>query len=145
MMKVCIVYDSKYGNGKKCMEYLHDVINKKDHNVEMISIHDIEPTLIPTADLYVFSSPTQMGRPSSNMKRFLKKIQINNKSTKYALVTTCMYPPNTKCLEKMEKLLSSKNISKISDGLMIKVTGMNGPLDSGYEEKLDAFANNILG
>ena len=56
-----------------------------------------------------------------------------------------MNPPKTKCLQKMEKLLSSKGISKVSDGLMIKVTGMNGPLDSGYEEKLDTFANNVIG
>ena len=145
MMKVCIVYDSKYGNGKKCMEYMQEVINNKGHNVEMFPIHEIESTSIPSADLYVFSSPTQMGRPSGKMKRFLKKIQINNERAKYALVTTCMNPPNTKCLQKMEKLLSSKEISKTSDGLMIKVTGVTGPLDSGYEEKLDTFANNILG
>jgi multimeric flavodoxin WrbA len=144
-MKVCIAYDSKYGNGKKSMEYLHDVITKKGHKVEMFSIYEIKPTSIPFADLYIFSSPTQMGRPSGNMKRFLKNIQITNEKAKYALVTTCMSPPNTKCLQKMEKLLSLKEISKISDGLMIKVTSMKGPLDSGYEEKLDTFANKVLG
>ena len=144
-MKVCIAYDSKYGNGKKCMEHLQNVIVKKGHNVEMFSIHEIEPTSTPSANLYVFSSPTQMGRPSGKMKRFLKKIQIQQEEAKYALVTTCMSPPNTKCLQKMDILLSSKKISKISDGLMIKVKGMKGPLDSGYEEKLDSFASDILG
>ena len=145
MMKVCIVYESKYGNGKKCMEYLQDVISQKGHNVEMFSIHEKEPTSVPSADLYVFSSPTQMGSPAGKMKKFLKKMQIMQEGAKYALVTTCMNPPNTKCLQKMEKLLSSKALSKVSDGLMIKVTGMKGPLDSGYEEKLDTFGNNVLG
>jgi menaquinone-dependent protoporphyrinogen IX oxidase len=145
MMKVCIAYESKYGNGKKCMEYLQNVMSKKGHNVEMFSIHEKEPTSVPSADLYVFSSPTQMGNPAGKMKKFLKKIQITQEGTKYALVTTCMNPPNTKCLQKMEKILSSKELSKVSDGLMIKVTGMKGPLDSGYEEKLDTFADNILG
>jgi hypothetical protein len=44
----------------------------------------------------------------------------------------------------MEKLLQSRDLSKVSDGLMIKVTGMKGPLESGYEEKLDTFAEDIL-
>ena len=145
MMKVCIAYESKYGNGKKCMEYLQNVINKKGHDVEMFSIHEKDPTAVPSADLYVFSSPTQIGGPAGKMKKFLKKLQIPQEGAKYALVTTCMSPPNTKCLQKMEKLLSSKELSKVSDGLMIKVTGMKGPLDSGYEEKFDSFSNDILG
>ena len=145
MIKVCIAYESKYGNGKKCMEYLQNVMNKKGHDVELFSIREKGPTAIPSADLYVFSSPTQIGSPAGKMKKFLKKLQIPQEGAKYALVTTCMSPPNTKCLQKMEKLLSTKEISKISDGLMIKVTGMNGPLDSGYEEKIETFADNILG
>ena len=127
------------------MEYLQGVMNKKGHNVEMFSIHEKEPTSIPSADLYVFSSPTQIGGPTGKMKKFLKKMRITQEDAKYALITTCMNPPKTKCLKSMEKIISSKEISKISDGLMLKVTGMKGPLDSGYEDKLDTFANDILG
>lgn len=127
------------------MEYLQGVMNKKGHNVEMFSIHEKEPTSIPSADLYVFSSPTQIGDPTGKMKKFLKKMQITQEDAKYALITTCMNPPKTKCLKSMEKIISSKEISKISDGLMLKVTGMKGPLDSSYEDKLDTFANDILG
>jgi flavodoxin len=145
MMKVCIAYASKYGNGKKCMEYLRNVISTKDHNVEMFPIHEKEPTSVPSADLYVFSSPTHMGDPAGKMVKFLKKMQITQKGANYALVTTCMNPPKTKCLKKMEKILSKKELSKVSDGLMIKVAGMRGPLDSGYKEKLETFANTVLG
>ncbi len=145
MMKVCIAYESKFGNGKKCMEYLQSVMSKKNHNVEMLSIHDIEPTSVPSADLYVFSSPTQVGTTAGKMKKFLKKMQIPQEGAKYALVTTCLKPPNTKCLKKMEKILTSMGISKVTDGLMIKVAGMKGPLDSGYEEKIETFADNVLG
>ena len=98
MMKVCIAYESKYGNGKKCMEYLQSVMSKKGHNVEMFSIHEKKPTSVPSANLYVFSSPTQIGGPAGKMKKFLKKMQITQEGAKYALVTTCMNPPKTKCL-----------------------------------------------
>lgn len=143
-MKICIAYESKFGNGKGCMEYLQDVMSKKGHDVEMFSVREREPTSLPSADLYIFSSPTQIGGPAGKMKKILKKSQITQEDAKYALVTTCMNPPKTKCLKTMEKLLSSKEISKISDGLMIKVTGMKGPLESGYKEKLDTFAEDIL-
>jgi flavorubredoxin len=143
-MKICIAYDSKYGNGKKCMEYLQSVISKKGHNVEMFSVHEKEPTLVPSADLYVFSSPTHMGDPAGKIMKFLKKMQISNEGANYSLVTTCMNPPKTKCLKKMEKILTKRGLSKVSDGVMIKVTGMKGPLESGFERMLDEFADNIL-
>ena len=144
MMNVCITYESKYGNGKKCMEYLQSVIRKKGHDVEMLSIHEKDPTSLPSADLYIFSSPTQIGSLAGKMKKFLKKLELPQVGAKYALVTTCMNPPKTKSLRVMEKLLRLRDLSKVSEGLMIKVTGMSGPLESGYEEKLDAFANDIL-
>jgi multimeric flavodoxin WrbA len=111
----------------------------------MFPIHEKEPTSVPSADLYVFSSPTHMGDPAGKMVKFLKKMQITKERANYALVTTCMNPPKTKCLKKMEKILTKKELSKVSDGLMIKVTGMKGPLGSGYEGKLDTFADNVLG
>lgn len=142
-MKICIAYESKFGNGKGCMEYLQGVMSKKGHDVEMFSVRELEPTSLPSADLYIFSSPTQIGSPAGKMKKFLKKLEISQKGAKYALVVTHLNP-RANTLEKMERLLLSKEISKVTDGLMIKVTGMKGPLESSYEEKLDTFAEDIL-
>ncbi|UCF11963.1 MAG: hypothetical protein JSW06_07955 [Thermoplasmatales archaeon] len=142
-MKICIVYESKFGNGKGCMEYLQGVMSKKDHDVKMFSVREIEPTSLPLADLYIFSSPTQIGSPAGKMKKFLKKLEILQKDAKYVLVVTHLNP-RANTLEKMERLLLSKEISRVTEGLMIKVTGMKGPLESGYEEKLDTFAEDIL-
>ncbi len=144
-MKICIAYESKFGNGKGCMEYLQGVMSKKDHDVEMFSVREREPTSLPPADLYIFSSPTQIGSPARKMKKFLKKLEISQEGAKYALVATCLSSnPEANTLEKMEKLLQPKDISKITDGLMIKVEGIKGPLESGYKEKLDTFAEDIL-
>jgi hypothetical protein len=35
-------------------------------------------------------------------------------------------------------------MTKATDGLKIKVNGMKGPLEEGYEEKIDAFASQLL-
>jgi hypothetical protein len=52
--------------------------------------------------------------------------------------------PNAKTLQKMEKLLQSKGMTKTTDGVRIKVNGMKGPLEDGYEEKLEEFIKKIL-
>jgi menaquinone-dependent protoporphyrinogen IX oxidase len=143
-MKVCITYETKFGNGKKCAHYLSGAITKKGHEAEVFSIREVKPNSLPKADIYVFSSPTHVGGPPGKMKKFLKKAEIEGKAFKYALIATYM-DPKTKTLEKMEALLSPKGMTKVSDGLKIKVTGMKGPLEEGFEQKLDEFATNILG
>ena len=143
-MKVCIAYESKYGNGQKCVEHLKDIISKKGHAVDLFSVRDVKPNELLQADIYVFSAPTQIGSPARKMKKFLKKINITQEGAKYALITTHS-SDTTEVLEKMEKLLQPTGMTKITDGLKIKVTGMKGPLEDSYEEKLEAFANDILG
>jgi len=142
-MKVCIAYESKYGNGKKCVEHLKDIIIKKGHAVDLFSVRDVKPNDLLQADIYMFSAPTQIGSPARKMKKFLKKINITQEGAKYALITTHS-SDETEALEKMEKILQPTGMAKITGGLKIKVTGMKGPLEEGYEEKIEAFANDIL-
>ena len=142
-MKVCIAYESKYGNGKKCVEHLQNTISEKGHEVEIHSVHDIKPNSIPSADLYVFSAPTQMGKAAGKMRKFLKKLDIKPESAKYALMTT-YWDPKTKSLQTMDDLLKSTGMAKVSAGLKIKVGGMKGPLEEGYQQKIEDFATEIL-
>lgn len=141
-MKICISYESKFGNGKKCMEYLQSVLSKDGHDVDLLSARDADPTL-PSAEMYIFSAPTQVGNLAGKMKKFLKAVTIPEKDAKYALITTCLNPPKTKSLKTMESLLNTKGISKAMDGIMIKVAGMKGPCESGHMDQLNAFAKDI--
>jgi len=45
----------------------------------------------------------------------------------------------------MERLLEPEGISKAAAGLVIKVTGMKGPCETGHKGQLDAFAREITG
>lgn len=143
-MKICITYESKYGNGKKCMEYLQEVLSKDGHEVDLFSVREADPSSLPSAEVYIFSAPTQVGNVAGKMKKFLKKVVIPE-NAKYALITTCMKPPNTKSLGTMETLLKPKGISKAVDGLMIKVSGMKGPCESGHQDQLKTFAKELTG
>ena len=139
-MKVCIAYESKFGNGKKCVDYLQKAITKKGHSVESSSIREIKS--LPNADLYIFSSPTHIGRPPRKVKKFLNNLEIPQE-TKYTTIVTHM-DPNAKTPKIIDDLLRPKGMTKVSDGVKIRVTGMRGPLEDGYEKKLDAFVNEIF-
>jgi flavodoxin len=143
VMKVCIAYESRFGNGKKLVEHMQRTISKKGHDVEIYSIRETKPDSLPNVDVYIFSSPTQIGGPPGKMKKFLKKLKINQEGARYALMETYMYP-ESKTLQKMEEILQSKGMTKISDEVSIKVNGMKGPLEEGYEEKLEEFIKKIL-
>ena len=142
-MKVCIAYESKFGNGKKIVEHMQTTISKKGHDVETCSVREISPNSLPNADIYIFSSPTHIGGPPGKMKKFLKKLEINQEGAKYALMETYMYP-NSKTLQKMEDIIESKGMTKVTDGVSLKVKSVKGPLEDGYEEKLEEFSKKIL-
>ena len=142
-MKICIAYESKYGNGKQCMEYLRDILDKNGHDVTLVSIREQDPKTPPEADLYVFSTPTQMGGPARKMKKFMKKFQPSVENAHYALVTTFINP-KALTLEKMAELLQEKGITKVTNVLKIQVTDMKGPCEEGHQEKLTAFADKLV-
>jgi menaquinone-dependent protoporphyrinogen IX oxidase len=140
-LKVYIAYESKFGNGKKCVEYLQETLKKKGHTVETSSIREMEPNSMPSADLYIFSSPTHVGRPPRKMRKFLKKLEFPPE-TKYTTMVTHMNP-NAKTLRHLNNLIEPKGMTKVTEGIAIRVTGMKGPLEEGYEKKIDEFANEI--
>ena len=53
--------------------------------VEVHHIQELNPTEVPPADLYVFSSPGRMGKPIGRMRRFLRKLNLAV-GAKYALL-----------------------------------------------------------
>jgi len=143
-MNISIIYESKYGNGKEAMIYLESLLTKKGYSVQLINIHDIKPQMLPKADLYVFSAPNAFGKIVRSMRKFLEKIE-GQPTMRYVLVNTCMNPSSNqdKGLEQMEEILHEKNLIKLSEGLKLKVMGMKGPLEPGYQHKLEEFATTI--
>jgi len=127
------------------MTYFGDCLKKKGNTVQLMSIHEMKPHLLPESDLYIFSAPNAFGKIVRSMRKFLEKIEIKNSSARYLLVNTCLNPTSSqdRGLEQMEEILREKNITKLFEGLKLKVMAMKGPLEPGYEQKLDDLANRI--
>jgi multimeric flavodoxin WrbA len=157
-MKIEYFHASKFGNGAKVAEEFKKVMAGKGTTVNVHHVRDASPKEIPPADLYVFSTPGRMGKPIGGMKKFLKKLQIASGS-RYVLLTTEGKPmPNKKTgkvpteeeLAKyqrvrpiMNELLQAKGMKKVAED-KIYVTGMKGPLEEGWQKKVEEFAATIL-
>jgi menaquinone-dependent protoporphyrinogen IX oxidase len=156
-MKIEYFHASKYGNGAKVAEEFEKQMAAKGVMVDVHHIRDVSAKEPPPADLYVFSSPGRMGKPIGGMRRFLKKVRLPA-GTKYAILTTEATPqPDKKTgqLPTDEELARWQRVIPIMNGILqgkglvevaedkVRVTGLKGPLEEGWQQKVEAFAARI--
>jgi len=156
-MKIEYFHASKYGNGAKVAAEFQKQMAVKEVTVNVHHIRQVRPKEIPPADLYLFSSPGRMGKPLGSVRRFLKKAKLAP-GTKYALLTTQAAPqPDKKTgrmpteeemakwqrmIPMMNEILQQKGFVKVAEGKIL-VTGMKGPLEEGWQKKVEDYASQI--
>jgi multimeric flavodoxin WrbA len=155
-MKFEYYHASKYGNGAKVAEEFKKQMVAKGITVNVHHVRDSKPKEVPTADVYIFSSPGRFGKPIGNMRHFLKKA-ILPADAKYAVLTTEPAPkPDKKgriptdeerckwqrVIPIMNEMLQKKGLVKVAEG-KIYVTGLKGPLEEGWQNKVAALASQI--
>jgi menaquinone-dependent protoporphyrinogen IX oxidase len=156
-MNIEYFHASKYGNGAMVAEEFKKQMLAAGSTVNVHHIHEVSPKELPQADLYLFSSPGRVGKPIGNMRRFLKNVKLSA-GTKYAILTTEGAPqPNKKTgqmpteeeLAKhqrvrpiMNEILQGKSLVKVAEDKIL-VTGLKGPLEEGWQKKVEAFVARI--
>ena len=141
-MKYVIIYWSRYGNGKKIVDYLAGKLNKKKAEVQIFKTDEVDPATMPEADVYVFSAPTEAFNIQKNMKKFMKRLN-GMEEKNYALINT--HSMKKSCLPKMEKLLSMKKMVKVAEVDVLVGDGSrtgNGLIEN-WKEKIDKFAGKL--
>ena len=156
-MKIEYFHASKYGNGAMVAEEFKKQMAARAVTVNVHHVRDVSPKEMPPADLYLFSSPGRMGKPIGRARRFLKRVQLP-KGAKYAILTTEGAPrpdkktgrmPTEEELAKwqrvipiMNEILQGKGLVKVAEGKIL-VTGLKGPLEEGWQKKVETFASQI--
>ena len=155
-MKIEYLHASKYGNGAMVAEEFCQQMAARGVTVEVHHIREATPKELPPADLYLFSSPARFGKPISGMRRFLKKVELPA-GTKYAILTTEAAPhpdragrvPSdqelagwTRVRPIMNEILQRKGLVEVAEG-KVQVTNIKGPLEEGWQHKVEAFAARI--
>jgi hypothetical protein len=157
-MKIAYYHASKFGNGTLVAEEFTKIMAARGVTVSVRHIRDANPSDLPAADLYVFSSPGRFGKPKGNARRFLGKVSLEP-GTRYAILTTQAAPkpdPKTgktptqqeqdrweRVIPIMNELLEAKGLVKVAQTAVL-VTGLKGPLEEGWQNKVAAFASQIM-
>ncbi len=146
---------SKYGNGVKVAEEFKRIMTAKGVTVNVHHVKKVKPKEVPPADLYVFSCSGRFGKPIGDVRSFLEKTQFPP-GTRCAVLTTEMAPQPDKKTGKvstedgacqkvlpiMREILQAKGLKKIVEG-RVYVQGIKGPLEDGWQNKVQAFAELI--
>ena len=156
-MKIEYLHASRFGNGAAVAAEFKQQMAAKGVVVDVHHIREVSPAHLASADLYVFSSPGRMGKPIRSMRRFLKKVRLSA-GTSYAILTTEAAPkpdkktgrvPTEEELAKWQrvrpiinKILQGERLVKVAEERIL-VTGLKGPLEDGWREKVRAFVTRI--
>ena len=156
-MRIEYLHASKFGNGAKVAAEFERLMAARGVTVDVHHIRDMRPAELPSADLYVFSAPGRFGKPIGRMRRFLRKTQLPA-GTRCAVLTTEVAPkpdrktgrmPTDEELAKwqrvrpiMNEMLRAKGLVGIAEDTIL-VTGLKGPLEEGWQQKVAAFAARL--
>lgn len=133
----------------------------KGHQIIVHHIREAKPKEMPSADLYIFGSPTRFGGPIGSMRRFIKKANLPP-GAKYAIFAThADEVPDKKTgrmpteddlnlrrktIPDLDEILKGKGLVKVADKVFnVNVDTMKGPLKEGWQQKAMEFATAILG
>ena len=70
-MKYVIIYWSRFGNGKKLVDYLAGKLKENGAETQMFKTDEADPTAMPKADVYIFSAPAEVANLQKNMRKFM--------------------------------------------------------------------------
>ena len=157
-MNIAYYHASKFGNGAMVADEFKKIMVARGITVSVQHIRDANPEDLAQADLYVFSSPGRMGKPKGSVRRFLRKLSLEP-GTRYAVLTTQGAPKPDKKTGKMptqeeqdrwervipimNELLEARGLKKVAEGA-VWVTGIKGPLEQGWQHKVEAFADQVM-
>ena len=156
-MKIEYLHASKFGNGALVAAHFKARMAAEGVDVGVHHIREVRAAELSPADLYVFSSPGRFGRPIRGMRRFLKEVKLPA-GTRYAILTTEAMPkpdkktgrlPTEDELAKyqrvrpiMNEILQGKDLVRVAEE-KVYVTRLKGPLEDGWQEKVNAFVARI--
>jgi len=159
-MKIVYFHASKFGNGVMVAEEFKKQMAAKRVDVEIHHIREVRPSEVASADLYLFSSPGRFGKPIHGMCRFLEALNLPT-GTRYAVFTTEAAPKLNKKTGRwptedelvqigqrvrpvMNEILEGKGLIEVAED-KVYVTKLKGPLEEGWQKKVQAFAASLTG
>ena len=147
MVKVFVVYDTKYGNTKLVAEKIVEGIREVEGIETAISdVAEVDLENVADSDAILIGSPNHMGGPARSIRKFIDKLgKLDLKAKWVAVFDTYLGGDFEKAVKKMEKRIGEKvpRLKPMIPGLSIKVGGMKGPIVDGELPKCKDFGKKI--
>jgi len=147
LVKVIVVYDTKYGNTKLAAEKIVEGMREVEGiETTMSDVEEINLEKVTDYDAILIGSPNHWGGPVGGIKKLIDKLgKIDLKAKWIAVFDTYLGKDFEKATKKMEKRIGEKipGLKIIASGLSIRVDGMKGPITDGELPKCKEFGKKI--
>jgi len=147
LVKVFVVYDTKYGNTKLVAEKILEGMREVEGIETAISdVESVDLEKVADSDAILIGAPNHLGSPTRTISKFIDKLgKLDLKAKWVAVFDTYLGKDFEKAMKKMEKRIGEKvhGLKIITSGLSIRVDGMKGPITDGELPKCKAFGKKI--
>ncbi len=148
MVKVIVVYESKYGNTKRVAETIMEGIREVQGAVTVLNeLKEVDLNKIADYDVILIGSPNHYGGPTKSVSEFIDKLEKLNLDGKHFAVFDTYLGKGffEKAAKKMEKRINEKvpGLKQIAPRLSIAVQGSKGPIVEGEFSKCREFGKII--
>lgn len=147
MIRVFVVYDTKYGNTRLVAEKIAEGMREVEGIETAISdVEQVDFEKMADFDAILIGSPNHVGRPARSIGKFIDKLgKFDLRARWVAVFDTYLGGDFEKATKKMEKRIGEKvpSLKLIASGLSIRVGGMEGPIVDGELPKCKDFGKKI--
>ena len=147
VIKVIVVYDSKYGNTKVVAETIVEGMREvSGTEIVLRELKEVDQSRIAEYDAILVGSPNHIGNASRVVRKFIDELgKLNLEGKQVAVFDTYMGKDFEKAVKKMEKQIGDKAsaLKLMAHGLSIEVKGMKGPIAAGELNKCKEFGVKI--
>jgi flavodoxin len=148
MVKVIVVYESKYGNTKRVAETIMEGIREVQGAETVLNeLKEVDLNKIAEYDVILIGSPNHYGGPTKSVSEFIDKLgKLNLDGRHFAVFDTYLGKGFfEKAAKKMEKRINEKvpGLKQTGPMLSIAVQGSKGPIVEGELPKSKDFGKKI--
>jgi menaquinone-dependent protoporphyrinogen IX oxidase len=146
VVKVFVVYDTKYGNTKLVAEKIVEGMREVEGIETVITdVNDVNFEEVAGSDAVLIGSPNHFDRPARGIDAFIDKLGKLDKKMRWLAVFDTHLAEDNGAHTKMEQRIGEKvsGSKLITPSLSIKVEGMEGPIVGGELPKCVDFGRKI--
>jgi len=148
MVKVIVVYESKYGNTKRVAKTIMEGVREVQGAKTVVNeLKEVDLNKIAEYDVILIGSPNHYGGPTKSVSEFIDKLEkLNLDGRHFAVFDTYLGKGFfEKAAKRMEKRINEKvpGLKQIAPMLSIAVQGSMGPIVEGELPKCKEFGKKI--